>query len=87
MVSQHLELFSGSLRSNIEYGLKGCPSQKVEDTAKKAKVHALLSELKDQYDTGTNALSLFMSFMRSKLGLGFELRLTDGSRSGDVLFE
>lgn len=53
-MSQDLELFSGSLRYNVEYGLKGCTYEKVRDAAKKAKADAFISELKDQYDTGTN---------------------------------
>lgn len=60
-VSQDLELFSGSLRDNIEYGLKGCTYEKVQDAAKKAKADAFFSELKDQYDTGTQTQTLVLS--------------------------
>lgn len=61
LVSQDLELFSGSLRYNIEYGLKGCSYEKVKDAAKKAKADAFFSELKDQYDTGTKTQTLVLS--------------------------
>lgn len=54
LVSQSLELFSGSLRSNIEYGLKGCTMERVREAAAVARADAMLLELKDQYDTGTN---------------------------------
>lgn len=63
LVSQDLELFSGSLRYNIEYGLKGCTYEKVRDAAKKAKAKAFFSELKDQYDTGTNTQTNPVSLM------------------------
>lgn len=55
LVSQDVELFFGSLRYNIEYGLKGCTFEKVTDTVKKAKADALISDLKHQYDTGANS--------------------------------
>lgn len=58
LVSQDPELFSGSVRYNIEYGLKGCSFEKVSDAAKKAKADAFLSELKHQYDTGTDSSHL-----------------------------
>ncbi|CAF87352.1 unnamed protein product, partial [Tetraodon nigroviridis] len=58
VVSQDLELFSGLLRYNIEYGLKGCALEKVRGAARKAKADAYFSELKDQYETGTSAQTL-----------------------------
>uniref|UniRef100_A0A3Q3VWF3 Uncharacterized protein n=1 Tax=Mola mola TaxID=94237 RepID=A0A3Q3VWF3_MOLML len=51
LVSQNLELFSGSLRYNIEYGLKDCPIDKVREAAKTATADAVFSELTDGYDT------------------------------------
>lgn len=60
LLSQDLELFSGSLRYNIEYGLKGCTYEKVRDAAKKARADAFFSELEDQYDTGTNTQTLLL---------------------------
>ena len=53
MVSQNPVLFSGSLRYNIGYGLKGCTIEKVKEAAKKANADAFISELDDGYDTGT----------------------------------
>lgn len=58
LVSQDLELFSGSLRYNIEYGLKDCTLEKVIDAVKKAKADDFLSELMHQYDTGTHSSHL-----------------------------
>ncbi|XP_042371653.1 antigen peptide transporter 2-like [Plectropomus leopardus] len=51
LVSQNPVLFSGSLRYNIEYGLKDCPAEKVKEAAKKAKADNFISELEDKYDT------------------------------------
>lgn len=59
LVSQSLELFSGSLRYNIEYGLKDCNIEKVKEAAKKANADSFISELKNEYDTGTNTHSTF----------------------------
>lgn len=53
LVSQNPVLFSGSLRYNIEYGLKECTIEKVKEAAKKAKAHDFISELENEYDTGT----------------------------------
>lgn len=60
-MSQDLELFSGSLRYNIEYGLKDCTFEKVIDAVKKAKADAFLSELTHQYDKGANSSHLIPS--------------------------
>ncbi|XP_013870240.1 antigen peptide transporter 2 [Austrofundulus limnaeus] len=51
LVSQNPELFSGSLRSNIEYGLKDCTIEKVEEVAKKIGAHDFISEMENKYDT------------------------------------
>ncbi|XP_024909607.1 antigen peptide transporter 2 isoform X1 [Cynoglossus semilaevis] len=51
VVSQDLVLFSGSLRSNIEYGLKDCSFDKVTEAAKKSNAHDFISELENEYDT------------------------------------
>lgn len=59
VVSQDLELFSGSLRYNIEYGLKGCTIERVRDAATKANAEAIIPELKNEYDKGTNARCTF----------------------------
>ncbi|CAG03009.1 unnamed protein product, partial [Tetraodon nigroviridis] len=61
VVSQDLELFSGSLRYNIEYGLKGCALEKVRGAARKAKADAYFSELKDQYDTAVEGGDICLS--------------------------
>lgn len=52
LVSQDPELFSGSVRYNIEYGLQDCPIEKVKDVAKKVKVDDFISELDNGFDTG-----------------------------------
>lgn len=51
LVSQNPVLFSGSLRYNIEYGLKDCTMEKVKEAVKRAKADDFISELKDEYDT------------------------------------
>ncbi|KAF7203584.1 antigen peptide transporter 2 isoform X2 [Nothobranchius furzeri] len=54
LVSQNPVLFSGSLRYNIEYGLKDCSIEKVKEVAKKIDAHDFISEMEDGYDTGTD---------------------------------
>ncbi|XP_044035949.1 antigen peptide transporter 2 [Siniperca chuatsi] len=51
LVSQNPVLFSGSLRYNIEYGLKDCTIEKVKEAAKKANADDFISELENKYDT------------------------------------
>ncbi|KAF7203583.1 antigen peptide transporter 2 isoform X1 [Nothobranchius furzeri] len=51
LVSQNPVLFSGSLRYNIEYGLKDCSIEKVKEVAKKIDAHDFISEMEDGYDT------------------------------------
>nr|XP_046233565.1 antigen peptide transporter 2 [Scatophagus argus]XP_046233567.1 antigen peptide transporter 2 [Scatophagus argus] len=50
LVSQSPELFAGSLRYNIEYGLKDCTIEKVKEAVETAKANDLISQLED-YDT------------------------------------
>lgn len=52
LVSQNPVLFSGSLRYNIEYGLKDCSHEKLKETAKRANADEYISELENGYDTG-----------------------------------
>ncbi|XP_070708421.1 antigen peptide transporter 2 [Pempheris klunzingeri] len=51
LVSQNPVLFSGSLRYNIEYGLKECTLEKVKEAAKKANADDFISGLENGYDT------------------------------------
>ncbi|XP_029384380.1 antigen peptide transporter 2 [Echeneis naucrates] len=51
VVSQNPVLFSGSLRYNIEYGLKDCSIEKVKEAAKKANADNFISGLENEYDT------------------------------------
>ncbi|XP_071319668.1 antigen peptide transporter 2 isoform X2 [Trachinotus anak] len=51
VVSQSPVLFSGSLRYNIEYGLKDCSIERVKEAAKKANADDFISGLEDEYDT------------------------------------
>ncbi|XP_018544945.1 antigen peptide transporter 2 [Lates calcarifer] len=51
LVSQNPVLFSGSLRYNIEYGLKDCSLEQVKEAAKKANADDFISELENEYDT------------------------------------
>uniref|UniRef100_A0A1A8NXW2 Transporter associated with antigen processing, subunit type t, teleost specific n=3 Tax=Nothobranchius rachovii TaxID=451742 RepID=A0A1A8NXW2_9TELE len=51
LVSQNPVLFSGSLRYNIEYGLKDCSVEKLKEVAEKIDAHDFISEMEDGYDT------------------------------------
>uniref|UniRef100_G3NJC8 Transporter associated with antigen processing, subunit type t, teleost specific n=1 Tax=Gasterosteus aculeatus aculeatus TaxID=481459 RepID=G3NJC8_GASAC len=51
LVSQNPVLFSGSLRYNMEYGLKDCSMEKVEEAAKKANADKFICEMENGYDT------------------------------------
>ncbi|XP_068160765.1 antigen peptide transporter 2 [Antennarius striatus] len=51
LVSQSPDLFSGSLRHNIEYGLTDCSIEKVKRAAKKINADALIAESDHKYDT------------------------------------
>ncbi|XP_071368102.1 antigen peptide transporter 2 [Centroberyx affinis] len=51
LVSQNPVLFSGSVRYNIEYGLKDCTLEKVEETARKTAADGFISKLESGYDT------------------------------------
>lgn len=57
-VSQNPELFSGSLRYNIQYGLKDCSLEKVKAAAKAAQADGFISALENGYDTGTEVNTL-----------------------------
>ncbi|KAL6094480.1 uncharacterized protein ACO6RY_15881 [Pungitius sinensis] len=51
LVSQNPVLFSGSLKYNMEYGLKDCSVEKVKEAAKKANAHKFICEMENGYDT------------------------------------
>ncbi|XP_076855644.1 antigen peptide transporter 2 [Brachyhypopomus gauderio] len=51
IVSQNPELFSGSVRYNIEYGLHGYTMENIVDAAKKASIDDFVSRSKQGYDT------------------------------------
>ncbi|TRZ00231.1 hypothetical protein DNTS_014328, partial [Danionella cerebrum] len=51
MVSQNPVLFSGSVRHNIEYGLKDCSLERVKEAARKANAHNFICQLEQGYDT------------------------------------
>lgn len=51
LVSQNPVLFSGSLRYNIEYGLREDNIEKVRETAKKIQAESFISDLDNGYDT------------------------------------
>ncbi|KAF7664064.1 hypothetical protein LDENG_00191080 [Lucifuga dentata] len=51
LVSQNPVLFSGSVRYNIEYGLKGCSMEKVKQAAEKINADDFISKLENKYDT------------------------------------
>ncbi|KAJ0060303.1 hypothetical protein NL108_010118, partial [Boleophthalmus pectinirostris] len=51
VVSQNPVLFCGSLKYNIEYGLKESNIEKVQETARKINAESFFSDLDDGYDT------------------------------------
>ncbi|KAM4525432.1 antigen peptide transporter 2 [Odontesthes bonariensis] len=51
LVSQNPTLFTGSLRYNIQYGLKDCSMEKMKEAAKKVNAHDFISEMESGYDT------------------------------------
>ncbi|XP_037320468.2 antigen peptide transporter 2 [Pungitius pungitius] len=51
LVSQNPVLFSGSLKYNMEYGLKDCGVEKVKEAAKKANADKFICEMENGYDT------------------------------------
>ncbi|KAM6951865.1 antigen peptide transporter 2 [Aplochiton taeniatus] len=56
LVSQDPVLFSGSVRYNIEYGLRGCTLEKVIKAAKKANAHGFICDMEKGYDTDVGEL-------------------------------
>ena len=53
LVGQEPVLFSGSVRDNITYGLKGCSDEKVLAAARAARVEEFIKEMKHGLATGT----------------------------------
>ena len=53
LVGQEPVLFSGSVRDNITYGLKGCSDEKVLEAARAARAEEFIRELELGLDTGT----------------------------------
>ncbi|KAK0145804.1 Antigen peptide transporter 2 [Merluccius polli] len=51
LVSQEPELFSGSIRDNIAYGLPCCSLDDIQEAAHKANAHEFISKLEKGYDT------------------------------------
>ncbi|XP_065327676.1 antigen peptide transporter 2a [Pelmatolapia mariae] len=51
VVNQEPVLFSGTIRQNIEYGLKGCLLDEIKDAAMKANAHDFIMQLEKGYDT------------------------------------
>ncbi|XP_005952608.1 antigen peptide transporter 2 [Haplochromis burtoni] len=51
VVNQEPVLFSGTIRENIEYGLKGCSLDEIKDAAKESNAHDFIKQLEKGYDT------------------------------------
>jgi len=51
VVPQHVMLFHGTVRENIEYGRPGAASGAIEHAARLAQAHAFICDLPDGYDT------------------------------------
>ncbi|XP_056275479.1 antigen peptide transporter 2a [Pseudoliparis swirei] len=50
VVSQEPELFSGSIRDNIAYGLAECSLEEIQEAARKADAHDFIMRLEEGYD-------------------------------------
>lgn len=53
VVNQDPVLFSGTIRENIEYGLKGCSLDEIKEAAMKANAHDFIMQFEKGYDAGT----------------------------------
>ncbi|XP_056285087.1 antigen peptide transporter 2 [Pseudoliparis swirei] len=51
LVSQNPQLFSGSLRYNMAYGLQRCSARRVEEAARRVQAHDFISKMENGYDT------------------------------------
>lgn len=51
VVPQEAQIFSGSVRDNIAYGLPGATNQQILDAAKAAQLHDFILEMPVQYET------------------------------------
>ncbi|KAL3984286.1 c-opsin [Sarotherodon galilaeus] len=51
VVNQEPVLFSGTIRQNIEYGLKGCSLDEIKEAAMKVNAHNFIMQLEKGYDT------------------------------------
>lgn len=60
VVSQHVDIFSGSIFDNITFGTSNCDMEDVERVAKAAHAHDFIMALPDQYQSwvGENGLTL-----------------------------
>ena len=56
LVPQNPVLFSGSVGSNIGYGLKKCTVAMLEEAARKANADGFIAALEQKYDTGWPSL-------------------------------
>uniref|UniRef100_A0A672KR18 Transporter associated with antigen processing, subunit type t, teleost specific n=1 Tax=Sinocyclocheilus grahami TaxID=75366 RepID=A0A672KR18_SINGR len=61
MVSQDPVLFSGSVRYNIEYGLKDSTLERVKEAARKANAHNFIWKLEQGYDTDVGECGVQLS--------------------------
>lgn len=62
MVNQEPVLFSGTIKQNIEYGLKGCSLDEIKEAAIKANAHDFIMQFEKGYDAGTEFKLLLRLF-------------------------
>lgn len=66
LVSQEPQLFSGTIKENIAYGLDECSEERIIEAAKTANAYDFIMKLEKQFDTECGERGVQLSGMQSK---------------------